>query len=823
MVSSATYDSGYEDIAYDVAIDGNGNVFVTGFKGNGSNRDYLTMKYDPNLVMISSATYDEGSGDDEAHGIAIDGNGNVFVTGFSSNAAGGGTYDYYTIKYDNNLNYLTNVYYDSSNTDYAYDVAVDTSGKVFVTGATFNGADYDFFTAKYTNDLSLLETSISYDGGDVDKAKSIVVDRISGDVFVTGESYNGVDYDYFTIKYDNGLVVLSSAAYNGGSSDYAKGIVIDNTGNVIVTGQSLAEYFTIKYSNNLVVYSSASYSGGTYDTAYAVAVGTSGYIYVTGASDNGTTDDFRTIRYSLSGDETPPAAVTDLSASTGNKEGEIELDWSMPGDDGWADPLPPGSKFAIQYATYPTPAWMYQNAQVQVSTYGVIPNTKVSFVVTGLTAGVTYYFKIWHADEVPNWSLLSNGATNYIPALVKSAATGNWDNPSTWSTGYVPWSTQQVEIQSGHTVTFNRNDSANTVTCSTITIKAGGTLCFDGAVSSRTMTINGNLNIYGSFLMPPNTGYISTLRIKCESNGQHGIIVNNGGIFNVQGNEMNFWRTTLSVQANSGQNQITTTDSTGWKIGDVITIATSDSDKTHTEERTITGISGTNITLNSNLDYTHNSGSEVVNISRNCVITSATSTYKAYIRNLSQTEANFNMRWVEASYLGSSLTLLVRGIFFDAGTKGTINYSSIHHGGRYGISLSHCSDVAMSNNSLYANSQYGIKLSYCSDIILTNNSVSGTGVGIEVWAGSSNTVKGNNLYSNTDGLVIISSSCYNSVYNNELHSNSNTGITIDSWCNGNIIRDNNIYSNAVDGFDLWNSCGNTIITVSYTHLTLPTN
>jgi len=282
MVSSATYDSGYEDIAYDVAIDGNGNVFVTGFKGNGSNRDYLTMKYDSNLVMISSATYDEGSGDDESHGIAIDGSGNVFVAGFSYSAAGDSTYDYYTIKYDNNLNAITNVYYNSNNSDYAYDVAVGTLGKVFVTGAVFNGADYDFFTVKYANDLSLLEASKSYDGGDVDNARSIVVDRISGKVFVTGESNQGT-YDYFTIKYDNGLVALSSAAYNGGSSDYAKGIVIDNTGNVIVTGQSSSQYFTIKYSNNLIVYSSASYSGGTYDTGYAVAVGTSNYIYVTGA------------------------------------------------------------------------------------------------------------------------------------------------------------------------------------------------------------------------------------------------------------------------------------------------------------------------------------------------------------------------------------------------------------------------------------------------------------------------------------------------------------------------------------------------------------
>lgn len=57
--------------------------------------------------------------------------------------------------------------------------------------------------------------------------------------------------------------------------------------------------------------------------------------------------------------------------------------------------------------------WDITNAQITVSTNGVIPSTLVSYKVTGLLENATYYFKIWHADNVPNWSDISNTATSW--------------------------------------------------------------------------------------------------------------------------------------------------------------------------------------------------------------------------------------------------------------------------------------------------------------------------------------------------------------------------------------------------------------------------
>ncbi|MEO0224670.1 MAG: hypothetical protein ABIL76_06230, partial [candidate division WOR-3 bacterium] len=106
----------------------------------------------------------------------------------------------------------------------------------------------------------------------------------------------------------------------------------------------------------------------------------------------------------------PPATVT-LYAETGPLPESIYLYWSSPGDDGMEDPLPIGSQYKIQIATYSSVVWDKQYAQITISTFGVSPGTQVGLLVTGLAENVTFYFRLWTADEVPNWSDPSNIAS----------------------------------------------------------------------------------------------------------------------------------------------------------------------------------------------------------------------------------------------------------------------------------------------------------------------------------------------------------------------------------------------------------------------------
>ena len=59
------------------------------------------------------------------------------------------------------------------------------------------------------------------------------------------------------------------------------------------------------------------------------------------------------------------------------------------------------------------------------------------------------------------------------PSQIKSIKSGNWDDPTTWSTGVVPANSSNVTIEAGHTVTIPAAINANLFT---IIIKMGGIL-----------------------------------------------------------------------------------------------------------------------------------------------------------------------------------------------------------------------------------------------------------------------------------------------------------------------------------------------------------
>ncbi len=301
VLDSVTHDGGDNDCAYGIAVDSNDNIFVTGYSSNSiSGNDYFTVKYDSALAMLSSTTYDGGN-NDCAYGIVVDGEDNVIVVGYSSNTVTGS--DYFTIKYNNALNVvLSSAAYNGSSNDSACSVAVDNGNNIIVTGFSNN----DYFTIKYSTDLAQIIASAAYGGVEDDCAQGVTVDG-SNNIIVTGFSYNGTTgfFDYLTIKYDQNLNQISSIAYDGGSNDFAQGVAVDGEGSIIVTGASRDEvsnenYFTIKYDQNLVMFSSATYNGPTNnrDCAYGVAVDGEGNIIVTGYSHNATTnDDYFTIKY----------------------------------------------------------------------------------------------------------------------------------------------------------------------------------------------------------------------------------------------------------------------------------------------------------------------------------------------------------------------------------------------------------------------------------------------------------------------------------------------------------------------------------------------
>src|SRR5579859_2201798 len=130
------------DYATAIAVDTNGNVQVTGYSASsGGVYDFATLKYSAAGVPLWTNRYHgPPEGDDYPNAIAVDNSGNVFVTGRA--AAAGSYYDYATIKYSNaGLPLWTNLYNGPGNgVDEPKAIAVDGEGNAFVTGYSV-GAD----------------------------------------------------------------------------------------------------------------------------------------------------------------------------------------------------------------------------------------------------------------------------------------------------------------------------------------------------------------------------------------------------------------------------------------------------------------------------------------------------------------------------------------------------------------------------------------------------------------------------------------------------------------------------------------------------------
>ena len=97
-------------MAKGVAVDSSGNSYVTGFTDGGLDGNSSSGKLDFFLTKYNSSgtkewTIQEGSsGNDEAHGVAVDSSDNIYVAGYTDKKFHGnnnsGRYDIFLVKYN---------------------------------------------------------------------------------------------------------------------------------------------------------------------------------------------------------------------------------------------------------------------------------------------------------------------------------------------------------------------------------------------------------------------------------------------------------------------------------------------------------------------------------------------------------------------------------------------------------------------------------------------------------------------------------------------------------------------------------------------------
>ncbi|MBI4946225.1 MAG: SBBP repeat-containing protein [Bacteroidetes bacterium] len=334
-----------EEHVKNIAIDGNGNVYVAGnFSSqslpfgnttltNAGNFDAFIAKYDANgnPLWAKSAGGSAGEG---AYGIAADKSGNVYLAGdyngtsitfgnftlTNSNSAGG-TFDIFTVKYDGDGNVLWAKNIGGTQNDDCMSIATDTNGNIYMTGyflgsSTFGsftlnsrkGTTVDIFTAKYDPNGNVLWAK-SAGGRAFEYGRSLTADN-SGNVYVTGEYWSNylIDstiitnlggYDIFILKYNSIGNLVWSKNFGGTGDDYGKSITLDGKGYLYLTGyyKGTSMAFDSIQLTNLTGYSDiivvkcdtsgnalwAKSAGGAGDEkGTGIAADTSGGVYITG-------------------------------------------------------------------------------------------------------------------------------------------------------------------------------------------------------------------------------------------------------------------------------------------------------------------------------------------------------------------------------------------------------------------------------------------------------------------------------------------------------------------------------------------------------------
>ena len=350
------------ELAYDIAVDTSGSVYLVGSTqssgfptGPGYDTDHnggtdaFVVKLNPDGSNLVYATFLGGSGRDEGRGIAVDGSGNAYVTGYTNSSnfpTTSGSYDtsynggyemgdVFLVKLNVNgstLEYAT--FLGGSSDDLSYSITVDASSEAYVTGYTSSSnfptipgsyddthnGDWDVFVVKLNPGGSNLVYATFLGGSDRDEGHGIAVDG-SGNAYVTGHtsssnfpttsgsydtSYSHAQYDAFVAKLNpsGNSLVYSTFLGNYGWTE-GRDIAVDSNGNAYITGYYAGSNYPTtpgsydpSYNGDgdaFVTKLNASGSGLMYSTflggsgmdgGHSITVDSSGNAYVTGETES---------------------------------------------------------------------------------------------------------------------------------------------------------------------------------------------------------------------------------------------------------------------------------------------------------------------------------------------------------------------------------------------------------------------------------------------------------------------------------------------------------------------------------------------------------
>lgn len=306
-----------------------------------------------------------GNNEDNARSVAIQSDGKIVVAGYTKNIAD--NYDIALLRYnsdgtldadfDGNVNgngVITTAIGDAD--DIAYSVAVQSDGKIVVTGYSFNGTNIDVVLLRYNTNGELDDTFngdgiVITDIGGYETATSLIIQPNDSKILVAGttshiENNGNVNENILLLRYntdgsldntfdEDGIVITPSI-------DRANAIAIQaDDGKIVVAGFTkndahIADIALLRYNTDGSLDNTFDEDGivitdieNNYDVAYSVAIQLDGKIVLAGATSsvNANNQDIALLRYNTNGE------LDDSFDGDANGNGIILTDMSGYGGD----------------------------------------------------------------------------------------------------------------------------------------------------------------------------------------------------------------------------------------------------------------------------------------------------------------------------------------------------------------------------------------------------------------------------------------------------------------------------------------------------------
>lgn len=257
----------FDDAARAMVLQSDGKILIAGHSYGSSDNDFAVVRYNSDGSLDNTfgsggiVTTPIGSGDDLAKSIALQSDGKIVVAGYSYN----GSIDVIALARYNTDGSLDNTF-DGNGTlttvegiyaEYAQSVAIQSDGKIVITGGINNVGGMDVRVARYNTDGSLdntfdtdgfVLTAVTANYNDYGNAVKIQSD---GKIVVAGFANSGLESNYMLLRYntdgslDNTFDTDGIVADQifGTFNEYANALAIQDDGKLLVTGNTNNSYY----------------------------------------------------------------------------------------------------------------------------------------------------------------------------------------------------------------------------------------------------------------------------------------------------------------------------------------------------------------------------------------------------------------------------------------------------------------------------------------------------------------------------------------------------------------------------------------------------